>query len=156
MTLAYFNALVATMSARWRFVVASAAYALGAAIANGEDEALAVARISGDPRYAPALLASGQMANFQSIADPLPVLKALSPESFVLGSPNTAVHCIGSGFTNDSVVNFAAEANRTDFHSPDDISTGIYAALWAGPAVVDVYVVGPGGQSETLPFTFLA
>jgi hypothetical protein len=156
LTLDDFNQLVETMPRYWRHQLAGAAHALDRALREGEDDAPAVARISADPRYAPALVGSGQMANFQSIAEPEPVLNALSAGSFVIGSPNVALHAFGSGFTVDSQISFAGNVERTDFWNARDISTVINAALWGGPDTVEVFVVNPAGQSEPLEFAFVA
>ena len=86
-----------------------------------------------------------------------PVLTALSPTEFVIGSPSVTLHCTGSGFTRDCFIAFAGQAERTDFHNDKDVSTVIDSSVWAGPDTVNVSVVSQSrGGSQPQEFSIVA
>ena len=86
---------------------------------------------------------------------PAPVLSSLEPNTAVLNTPDVTMHCIGSGFTEESVINFAGQPEPIVFVSDTEITTIITLSLPWGAVTVPVYVENADGQtSETLDFTF--
>lgn len=88
-------------------------------------------------------------------AAPAPVLSSIDPATGVLNSADITMHCIGSGFTEDSVIYFADQPEPIVFISEGDITTIITMSLPWGAVTVPVYVQNADGQrSETQDFTF--
>lgn len=86
---------------------------------------------------------------------PAPVLTSLNPATAVLNDPDVTMHCIGSGFTPESVIYFAGQPEPIVFVSEGDISTVITLSLPWGAVTVPVYVENTDAQrSATLDFTF--
>jgi len=84
-----------------------------------------------------------------------PVLSSLEPATGVLNGPNITMHCIGSGFTEQSQIYFANQPEPIVFISEGDITTIITMSLPWGPATVPVFVQNADGQSSgTLSFIF--
>lgn len=82
-----------------------------------------------------------------------PVLDSLDPDTFAVGDPDAVLRCLGSGFSRDSFIAFAGRAERTDFVSDTELSTGVDSASWQAADTVQVAVVAPGrGSSASLPF----
>jgi hypothetical protein len=76
-----------------------------------------------------------------TFADP-PVLTSLNPATAVSGDPDFELHCVGTGFTSRSVIQFGshvAQDEPTTLNSPTDVSTMVKPSLFA-PATIPVYV----------------
>jgi hypothetical protein len=83
-----------------------------------------------------------------------PVLTSLSPNTAVLGSADLTLVCNGSGFTEDTRINFAGQEENTTLVSDTQVSTGVKPSLGWGVVSVPVYVTNGGLMSEVLQFTF--
>ena len=64
---------------------------------------------------------------------PAPTLAALYPATFVIGSPNTLLHCFGGPFSQEARIVLAGNVERTTFVSTNEVTTWIDAALWTNP-----------------------
>jgi IPT/TIG domain len=86
--------------------------------------------------------------------DVTPVLTSLSPNTGELNSADITMHCIGTGFTETSVINFAGNDELTVFVSDTDITTIITMSLPWGAVTVPVTVKNGTAESAPLDFTF--
>jgi hypothetical protein len=64
--------------------------------------------------------------------------------------------CIGSGFTEASVIVFGDYDEPTTFVSDTEVTTGVTQSLFVNPAVVPVKVRNGDVYSESVDFTFIA
>ena len=83
---------------------------------------------------------------------PAPTLVTLYPDTFVIGSPNTQVHCFGTGFDKGARIVFAGNVERTTWWDETHVSTWIDAALWTNPDPA-VPVLVRTGAGDTAPKT---
>ena len=86
--------------------------------------------------------------------DVAPVLSSLNPNTGELNGPDVTMHCIGSGFTESSVIMFAGQPEPIAFISESDITTIITMSLGWGPVTVQVSVKNGAEESASLDFTF--
>jgi len=87
--------------------------------------------------------------------DIAPVLTSLDPETAVKDSPDFTLHCLGSGFTESSVIMFAGQPEPIQFISDTDISTGVKPSLgWGTNTPLPVSVKNGDKESAELSFTF--
>jgi hypothetical protein len=98
------------------------------------------------------------VADVEPDPNPVPVLDSINPSELPVGPPaDTVLHCIGSGFTTDSVIRFGDVDERTDFVSDSEVSTIITGGLFPSPDDVLVTVSTPapgGGESAAQLFSF--
>ncbi|MDT0456451.1 IPT/TIG domain-containing protein [Streptomyces sp. DSM 41527] len=92
---------------------------------------------------------SNQFVTFSYVATPAPVLSSVVPASGP-SSGGTTVTLTGSGFTGVSAVRFGGVSASFVVNS----ATQITATAPAGSGTVQVTVVGPGGTSNGVPFTY--
>ena len=86
-----------------------------------------------------------------------PVLSALEPDTFEIGSPDVTLHCHGSGFDRSCRIGLAGFAERTDYVSDQELTTVINGEVWSVPADLQVVVLSERGSSrEMLPFAVVA
>jgi hypothetical protein len=88
------------------------------------------------------------------VAPPVPVIISLTPNTVECNSPDVEMMVEGTGFSPDSVIVFNGYDEPTDYFSPTSIGTGIKPSLFEVAAVCPVIVRGPGGESNSLDFTF--
>jgi hypothetical protein len=88
------------------------------------------------------------------VADVAPVLSSLNPNTAELGSADVTMHCIGSGFTESSVIMFAGQPEPIVFISDTDITTIVKPSLGWGVVTVQVTVKNDTAESEPQDFTF--
>ncbi|MFE3884825.1 IPT/TIG domain-containing protein, partial [Streptomyces lydicus] len=94
---------------------------------------------------------SNQFVTFSYVATPAPVLSSVVPASGP-SSGGTTVTLTGSGFTGASAVRFGGVSASFVVNS----ATQITATAPAGSGTVQVTVVGPGGTSNGVSFTYTA
>jgi hypothetical protein len=85
---------------------------------------------------------------------PPATLDSLSPDTAVLGDPDVEMHCVGTGFTEASVIVFAGYDEPTTFNSDTDVSTIVKPSLGWGAVSVDVAVRTGLAPTPALQFTF--
>jgi len=83
-----------------------------------------------------------------------PTLTSLDPATAELNTGDVTMHCIGTGFTESSVIMFAGQPEPIVFISDTDITTIIKTDLPWGPATLDVSVKNGYLESEVLQFVF--
>jgi len=84
-----------------------------------------------------------------------PVLTSLDPDTAVKDSPDFTLRCLGSGFTESSVIMFAGQPEPIVFVSPSEITTGVKPSLgWGTDVGIPVSVKTGDLESATLDFTF--
>lgn len=89
--------------------------------------------------------------------DPTPTLASLDPATAICLDPvDVTMKCIGTGFTNDSEIFFGGRPERTDFVSPNEVSTIVTCSLFPNPDPnIPVFVRTPTlMDTETLAFSF--
>jgi hypothetical protein len=89
-----------------------------------------------------------------SIANPLPVLTAVSPALLIAGAADTTFTLTGSNFTASSTVNFGNVPFSTTFVSSTQLTVSVTAANLAQAGNVAVTVSNPlpgGGNSQSVP-----
>ena len=82
-----------------------------------------------------------------------PVLTSLEPATAVSGDADIVMKCIGSGFTDETVIKFGDFDEPTTLISDTEVSTGVKPSLFA-PAAVPVCVRNGPLYSESQTFTF--
>jgi hypothetical protein len=88
-----------------------------------------------------------------TVEDP-PTLTSLSPDTAVSGDPDFVLSCIGTGFTDKTVIRFGSTQDEpTTLVSDTEVTTGVKPSLFA-PAVVPVAVHNGDSWSEWVDFTF--
>lgn len=85
-----------------------------------------------------------------------PVLSSLTPNTAVLGSADITMSCIGTDFTDTTVINFAGNDEPTTFVSETEVTTGVKPSLGWGEVSVPVKVKNGAVESDPLDFTFTA
>jgi len=88
---------------------------------------------------------------------PAPVLTSIDPPSRVVGpTADVTLRCLGSNFSPESYIVFAGLAERTDFVSPNEVTTIITGSMFlVADNFVGVQVVRPnGGVSAQQQFQF--
>jgi hypothetical protein len=103
---------------------------------------------------APSTLPNPILALAILIAANRPVLTSLNPDTAVLGSADIVLHCIGSNFTEASIIHFSDQDEPTTFVSDTEVTTGVKPSLGWGAVSLPVYVKTGPVQSDTLQFTF--
>lgn len=88
------------------------------------------------------------------VAPPVPSITSLAPNTAVCGSTDFELTVIGTGFSPDSVITFNGLDEPTDYFAPDTIRTGVKPSLFVVAATCPVAVRGPGGESNSVDFTF--
>jgi hypothetical protein len=87
--------------------------------------------------------------------DETPVLASLEPNTAVKDSPDFTLHCLGSGFTEASVIMFAGQPEPIVFISESDITTGVKPSLgWGTDVGIPVSVKNGDLESASLDFVF--
>lgn len=82
-------------------------------------------------------------------------LTSLSPNTAVLGDPDFTLSCIGTGFSEATIINFANQDEPTTFVSDTEVTTGVKPSLGWGPnQPLPVFVYDNGNASQMLDFTF--
>jgi hypothetical protein len=84
-----------------------------------------------------------------------PVLTSLSPDTVVSGDPDLTLSCIGSDFTQGTVIRFGNYDEPTTFVSDTEVTTGVKPSLFT-PDVVPVTVHTGKLTSDPIDFTFTA
>ena len=86
---------------------------------------------------------------------PTPVLTSLDPATAELNSADFTLRCLGSGYTDMSVIMFAGQPEPIVFVSTEEITTVVKPSLPWGAVTLPVTVKAPDGQeSAPLDFTF--
>ena len=83
-----------------------------------------------------------------------PTLASLTPDTAVLGDPDLTLHCIGTNFTETSVINFADHDEPTTFVSDTEVTTGVKPSLGWGAVSVPVTIKQGSFETAPLDFTF--
>jgi len=91
-----------------------------------------------------------------TVSSPLPTVTSLSATTATVGDPGFTLTVTGTGFVNNSVVNFGGTAKATTFVSSTTLNASILAAdlLTAGTKGVTVTNPAPGGGTSTPAITF--
>ena len=69
-----------------------------------------------------------------------PTLTSLDPNTAVLGSEDFTLRCLGTNFTEESVINFAGQPEPIVFVSAEEITTIVKPSLGWGAVTVPVCV----------------
>src|ERR1039458_3715118 len=88
-------------------------------------------------------------------SNPLPSLSSISPTSATVGSPDTSVTLMGSGFIKSSVANLDGKAQTTSFVSSTELSITLPGTSLAQAAAHGITVTNPspgGGTSASASF----
>jgi hypothetical protein len=89
-----------------------------------------------------------------AITGAMPVLTSLNPATAAKGSADLTLHCLGSGFTANSVINFNGGNEPTTFVNAGDITTIVKPSLVSIAIAVPVVVVNGVLSSAPKTFTF--
>jgi IPT/TIG domain len=92
--------------------------------------------------------------NLEPEEEEAPTLSSISPDTAELNSADVTMICTGSGFTEDSVINFAGNDEPIVFVSDTEISTVVKPSLPWGAVSVPVLVKNGTAESASLNFTF--
>jgi IPT/TIG domain len=83
-----------------------------------------------------------------------PTLTSLDPATAVLGDPDLTLRCIGTNFTDSSVIHFSDHDEPTTFVSDTEVTTGVKPSLGWGAVSVPVTIKQGGFETGPLDFTF--
>jgi hypothetical protein len=83
-----------------------------------------------------------------------PTLTSLDPNTAVLGDPDLTLRCIGTNFTETSVIHFADHDEPTTFVSDTEVTTGVKPSLGWGAVSVPVTIRQGSFETGPLDFTF--
>jgi hypothetical protein len=109
--------------------------------------------LSGNPHYI-SFPPAGEASPLPPDAD-APTLTSLDPNTAVLGSEDFTLRCLGTNFTEESVIVFAGQFEPIVFVSAEEITTIVKPSLGWGVVTVPVSVQNPGPQmTPSLDFTF--
>ena len=109
--------------------------------------------LSGTPHYI-SLPPAGEAQPLPPDAE-APTLTSLDPNTAVLGSEDVVMRCLGTNFTEDSVINFAGQFEPIVFVSPEEITTIVTPSLGWGAVSLPVFVQTADLQmTPSLDFTF--
>jgi hypothetical protein len=89
-----------------------------------------------------------------AIVGATPVLTSLNPATAVHGGADVTLHCLGSGFTATSVINFNGGNEATTFVNAGDITTLVKPSLVGQAIAVPVSVLNGVLASQPKTFTF--
>jgi IPT/TIG domain len=109
--------------------------------------------LSGNPHYI-SLPPAGGTAPEPPDPELAPTLDSLDPNTAVLGSEDITLRCLGSNFTEDSIINFAGQPEPIVFVSAGEITTGVKPSLGWGVVTVPVFVQNADGQIAHPPLDF--
>jgi hypothetical protein len=88
---------------------------------------------------------------------PAPVLQAIYPTTFTIGSPDALLHTFGKGFNRESRIKIAGNIERTTFVSPSELTTWINSKSWTNPdPAVPVLVATSSGPTASKPLAIAA
>jgi hypothetical protein len=82
-----------------------------------------------------------------------PALTSLVPDTVVSGDPDLTLSCMGTGFTDQTIIRFGGQDEPTTLVSDTEVTTIVKPSLFA-PAIVQVQVRDGDLFSEILDFTF--
>src|SRR5262245_7029411 len=82
------------------------------------------------------------------------VITSLNPDSAEIGGPPVTLHVIGTGFTNDAVINFNGGDEETTYVSATELTTLVKPSTATTPGSYPVKVVQADGESNAMPFAF--
>jgi hypothetical protein len=83
-----------------------------------------------------------------------PTLTSLDPNAAVLGDPDLTLRCIGTNFTETSVIHFSDHDEPTTFVSDTEVTTGVKPSLGWGAVSLPVTIKQGSYETEPLNFTF--
>jgi hypothetical protein len=83
-----------------------------------------------------------------------PTLTSLDPATAVLGDPDLTLRCIGTNFTDTSLIHFSDHDEPTTFVSDTELTTGVKPSLGWGAVAVPVTVRQGSFETGPLDFTF--
>jgi hypothetical protein len=83
-----------------------------------------------------------------------PTLTSLEPNTAVLGDPDLVLHCIGTNFTETSVIHFSDHDEPTTFVSDTEVTTGVKPTLGWGAVSLPVTIRQGSFETGPLDFTF--
>lgn len=85
-----------------------------------------------------------------------PVIDYLNPASMVVGSNDTPLHVLGSGFTAESVIVFNGGDEPTTFYSAAQVMTIVKPSTASGAVTVPIQVRNSDGQiSNSVDFSLI-
>jgi hypothetical protein len=83
-----------------------------------------------------------------------PTLTSLDPATAVLGDPDLTLRCIGTNFTETSVIHFSDHDEPTTFVSDTEVTTGVKPSLGWGAVSLPVTIRQGSFETGPLDFTF--
>jgi len=86
--------------------------------------------------------------------DTAPVLTSLNPATAEVGGADVTLHCIGTGFSEFSVIIFNGGPETTTFVSATEVTTTVEPSTASGAVTVPVAVRNGYSVSNSLDFTF--
>lgn len=111
--------------------------------------------LSGNPNYI-SLPPEGGSAPEPPDPALAPTLTSLDPNTAVLGSEDFTLRCLGTNFTEESIINFAGQPEPIVFVSPEEITTGVKPSLgWGTNVGIPVFVQNADGQIANPPLDFV-
>jgi WD40 repeat protein len=111
-----------------------------------------------DQRRLTATPSDEQAPAWQPLANPVPSLSSLTPQSIQAGSPGMVLTLDGAAFVPRSIVRWNGAARPTTYVAPGRLRAQIPASDLAHEGTASVSVVNPslgGGTSGGLPFTIV-
>jgi len=85
-----------------------------------------------------------------------PTLTSLDPNTAELDSADITLRCIGTNFTDSSVIHFSDHDEPTTFVSDTEVTTGVKPSLGWGEVAVPVTIKQGSYETDPLDFTFTA